>query len=78
VLFKKNFETWRQEQLHPSIAIILQGKKIGIRPSWQEIASGEVFTKIYWDFLELRNGVCTLQKVGSAELKKFRCSASRP
>jgi len=77
VLFKKNFETWRQEQLHPSIAIILQGKKIGIRPSWQEIGR-KFFTKIYWDSLELRNGVCTLQKVGGAELKKFRCSASRP
>ena len=45
---------------HPSIAIILQEKKNGIRPSWQEIASREASTKIYWsywDSLELRNDI---------------------
>jgi len=55
--------------LHPSIAIILQGKKIGIRPSWQEIASGEASIKIYWsywDSLELRNGV--LYKCGRCRI----------
>ena len=44
----------------PSIAIILQGKEIGIRPSWQEIAFGEATIMICWpyqDSLELRNDV---------------------
>ncbi|XP_018378085.1 PREDICTED: uncharacterized protein LOC108770849 [Trachymyrmex cornetzi] len=60
-LAEDNGETWRQEQLEdPSIAIILQGKETGIRPSWQEIASRDASAKIYWsywDSLELRNGV---------------------
>jgi len=36
ILFKKNFENWRKEQLEDSnISIILLKKEVGERPSWQ-------------------------------------------
>ena len=51
VLSEENLETWRQEQLEdPSISIILQGKEIEIRPSWQEVASRETAANVYWSY----------------------------
>jgi len=61
VLAESNLMDWRQEQLQDSeISIFLQGKEIGERPVWQEIASKGIAAKVYWtywDSLEVQNGV---------------------
>jgi len=48
---EKERERERERDLEdPSIAIILQGKETGIRPSWQEIAFGEATIMICWSY----------------------------
>ncbi|XP_070172331.1 protein NYNRIN-like [Polyergus mexicanus] len=57
----ENLGNWRKDQLEdPAIAKILLGKEKDQRPSWQEIVSENLFSKIYWsqwDSLVLKNGV---------------------
>ena len=62
IVFEENdFKKFREQQLNDqAIAVILQGKEVGRRPSLQEISLLEVSAKIYWtlwDALIIKNGV---------------------
>lgn len=73
VLEGENLDEWRKAQEEdPSIAIILQGKKEGIRPPRSEFLAQDISAQIYWmywDALILQNGI--LYKKWEAPNLKF-------